>query len=78
MSDKVEGEYLTASTKWFNLTKGFGFLQLPGGGLDVFVHANALRKSGITAPLVEGQKVRFMLESGPKGSFASNISLVTD
>lgn len=65
-----------ASVKWYNVSKGFGFLQLPGGALDIFIHANQLRKSGINKALVEGQKVKFQLEQGPKGSFATNISLV--
>ncbi len=61
--------------KWFNKDKGFGFIQLPGGGLDIFVHANQLRKSGIERELLEGESVRFSTSKGPKGSFAVNISL---
>jgi len=77
MSDNVESPaFVYGSTKWFNAVKGFGFLQLPGGGLDVFVHANQLRKSGISRSLLEGEKVKFTLEQGPKGQFATNISLV--
>lgn len=62
--------------KWFNQTKGFGFFQLPGGGLDVFVHANQLRKSGINRTPVGGERFRFCIENGPKGQFATSISPV--
>lgn len=71
MSDEV-----VLVVKWFNTTKGFGFLQTPGSGLDVFVHANQLRKSGIVRSLVDGEKVRCCVETGPKGTFATNIALV--
>ena len=69
--DKVQG-----TIKWFNRDKGFGFIQLPGGGVDIFVHANQLRKSGIERALVEGEKVSFSTSKGPKGSFAVDISLL--
>lgn len=63
-------------TKWYNKEKGYGFIQLPGGGLDVFVHANQLRKSGIENGLNEGDKVTFSIDKGPKGAFATNIKRV--
>lgn len=70
MSDElVEGR-----CKWFNQTKGFGFLTMPGNALDVFLHANQLRKSGINHTPVEGERFKFCLNQGPKGSFATNIS----
>ena len=59
--------------KWYDTTKGYGFIQLPGGGLDVFVHANQLRKSGIENGLREGDKVSFTVSKGKKGAFAINI-----
>ncbi len=62
--------------KWFNSTKGFGFLQGSVSGMDVFVHANQLRKSGINRSLVDGEKVRCSVETGPKGVFATNVALV--
>lgn len=65
-------------TKWYNKAKGFGFIQLPEGGLDIFVHANQLRKSGIERALEEGEKVKFVLGKGPKGSFATDISIIKD
>lgn len=73
MSEGVEVQPIVAVCKWFNVSKGFGFLQLPGGGLDVFVHANQLRKSGIARPLIEGEKVYCCVEMGPKGQYATSI-----
>lgn len=71
-------EYITGCAKWFNKEKGFGFIQLPEGGMDVFVHANQLRKSGIERALQDGEKVKFVISKGPKGSFATNISFIKD
>ncbi len=48
----------TGTVKWFNATKGFGFIQPDNGGKDVFVHATALERAGMRG-LVEGQKVAF-------------------
>jgi CspA family cold shock protein len=62
------------SIKWFDFSKGYGFIKVPDGGLDVFVHANELRKSGIVK-ISDGDKVKFEMNTGPKGAFASNISL---
>jgi cold shock protein len=69
-------DLVTGICKWFDSDKGWGFITLPGGGVDVFVHINQLRKSGIDAPLNEGDKVRFATSKGSKGAFATNISLV--
>lgn len=70
-------KFVTGRCKWFNIDKGFGFIQLPGGALDVFIHANQLRKSGIDRCLTEGEEVKFTIERGPKGNFATNIVLVS-
>ncbi len=72
-----ESEFLTGRIKWFNKDKGFGFIQMPNGALDVFVHANQLRKSGLTFSLEEGEVVKFRMNTGDKGPFASNISKVS-
>jgi len=48
----------TGTVKWFNSTKGFGFIQLDNGGTDVFVHISAVERSGIRN-LIEGQKLRY-------------------
>ncbi|TNZ54375.1 cold-shock protein, partial [Vibrio parahaemolyticus] len=61
MSAKVTG-----SVKWFNETKGFGFLSQDNGGQDVFVHFNAIVADGFKT-LTEGQKVSFNVEQGKKG-----------
>ena len=76
MSDS-DGQFVRGQVKWFNPDKGWGFITLPGGGLDVFVHINDLKKSGIESPLNEGDKVRFETTKSFKGkSFATNILLV--
>ena len=51
--------------KWFNATKGFGFIQPDDGGADVFVHISAVERAGLGA-LREGQKISFELERDPK------------
>ena len=48
----------TGTVKWFNATKGFGFIQPDGGGTDVFVHISAVERAGMQS-LNEGQKVSF-------------------
>ena len=57
---------ITGTVKFYNVTKGFGFIQPDGGGKDVFVHATALERAGIRT-LNEGDKVSFVLEDDRKG-----------
>ncbi len=52
----------TGTVKWFNATKGFGFIQPDDGGKDVFVHISAVERSGMRG-LVEGQKIEFEVET---------------
>ncbi|MCS6796987.1 MAG: cold-shock protein [Myxococcota bacterium] len=61
----------TGTVKWFNNAKGFGFIKLPDGP-DVFVHYSQIAGDGFRT-LHEGQPVRFVLKSGPKGPFAENV-----
>ena len=63
------------TVKWFNATKGFGFIAPEGGSKDVFVHISAVERAGLTG-LADGQKVTFDLETGRDGrQSASNLSL---
>jgi CspA family cold shock protein len=63
----------TGSVKWFNETKGFGFLSQDNGGQDVFVHFNAIVSDGFKT-LTEGQKVSFNVEQGKKGPQATEVT----
>jgi CspA family cold shock protein len=56
----------TGTVKWFNSTKGYGFIQPEDGGRDVFVHVTALERAGIRG-LDDGQKVQYELETGRNG-----------
>ncbi len=62
------------TVKFFNTSKGFGFIAPEGGGKDVFVHASALEAAGIRS-LNEGQKVQFDIQPDARGSKAANLSL---
>ena len=62
----------TGTVKWFNESKGFGFIAPSDGGKDVFVHFSAISGSGFKT-LAEGQAVEFEVEDGPKGPQASNV-----
>jgi CspA family cold shock protein len=69
MSERIVG-----TVKWFNSSKGYGFLSREDGP-DVFVHFSAIQSQGYRT-LTEGQKVEFTVEKGPKGLQASNVVLV--
>lgn len=62
----------TGTVKWFNESKGFGFISPSEGGKDVFVHFSAVQSDGFRT-LAEGQAVSFDVEDGPKGPQASNV-----
>jgi CspA family cold shock protein len=63
------------TVKWFNSTKGFGFIQPEGGSRDVFVHISAVERAGLTG-LADNQKVTFDIESGRDGrESATNLAL---
>lgn len=66
----------TGTVKWFNATKGFGFIQPEDGGPDAFVHISAVERAGATT-LRDGQRVEFELVSGRNGkSSAENLVLL--
>ncbi|MEO0369009.1 MAG: cold-shock protein [Pseudomonadota bacterium] len=64
----------TGTVKWFNETKGFGFIEQEGGP-DVFAHYSAITGSGFKT-LAEGQKVEFQVKDGDRGPQAENIVVV--
>jgi len=69
MSNRVVG-----TVKWFNASKGYGFIERPGG-TDVFVHFSAIQSDGYRT-LQEGQKVEFSIEQGPKGLQAAQVTII--
>jgi CspA family cold shock protein len=64
----------TGTVKWFNATKGFGFIQPDGGGKDVFVHISAVEKAGYTN-LAEGAKVSFDVVPNRGKESAENLKI---
>lgn len=65
----------TGTVKWFNTTKGYGFIAPDDGGKDVFVHISAVQSAGLTG-LADNQKVTFEIESGRDGrQSATDIAL---
>ncbi len=60
------------TVKWFNESKGYGFITPQDGGKDVFVHHSAIQGGGFKT-LAEGQRVTFEIEKGPKGPSATKV-----
>jgi CspA family cold shock protein len=65
-------ERITGTVKWFNASKGYGFIARDGGE-DVFVHQSAIQAEGYRT-LAEGQRVEFEVEQGTKGAKANNVT----
>lgn len=66
----------TGTVKWFNTTKGYGFIAPDEGGKDVFVHISAVERSGLTG-LADDQKVEYELQDGRDGrQMASDLKLL--
>jgi cold shock protein len=61
--------------KWFNASKGYGFIEQEDGGPDVFVHHSGINATGFKT-LYDGDKVTFEIEQGPKGPSATNVTVV--
>jgi CspA family cold shock protein len=64
------------TVKWFNAEKGFGFIAVDGGGVDVFVHFSAIADTGGYRSLDEDQRVAFETTQGPKGPQASDVRVI--
>ena len=65
----------TGQVKWFNESKGFGFIEQNDGGKDVFVHFSAIMTDGFKT-LAEGQNVEFEIQDGQKGPSAVNVTAI--
>ena len=66
---------MLGAVKWFNDSKGFGFITPDGGGKDVFVHQSAIESSGFRS-LAEGDRVEFQTEQGAKGPQAKDVKKI--
>lgn len=75
MFQERELRMLTGTVKWFNDSKGYGFIRPDDGGKDVFVHHSAIQMKGFRT-LGEGERVTYEVEDGPKGQQAANVGKI--
>lgn len=74
-SSRLKGNTVaTGTVKWFNATKGFGFIQPQGGGKDVFVHISAVQRAGLTG-LNEGQQIEYEIVANRGRESAENLKV---
>ncbi len=69
-----DGEVVNGTVKWFNVSKGFGFVAPASGGKDIFVHIRALERSGLVV-LADGESVRVTIRQGAKGPEAERVEI---
>jgi cold shock protein len=74
ISREQGNDVATGTVKWFNATKGFGFIQPQGGGKDVFVHISAVQRAGLTG-LNEGQQIEYEIVSNRGRESAENLKV---
>jgi CspA family cold shock protein len=74
LPSQLERQMPNGTVKWFNPTKGFGFIQPDSGGADIFVHISAVERAGLSS-LNEGQKVSFDEERDPKKGKTSAVNI---
>ncbi len=75
-SSYAGGEVVEGKVKWFNVTRGFGFVAPQGGGQDIFVHSRALQRSGLDG-IADGEQVRVTVRQGMKGPEAERIEILS-
>lgn len=75
MGNQAFGARVKGTVKWFNDSKGFGFITPESGSKDVFVHQSAILSAGFRT-LAEGDVVEFTIEQGPKGPSAASVQKI--
>lgn len=72
-----ESKPLNGIVKWYNVAKGYGFIKVEGRDKDIFFHAKQWMASAMATLPIEGETVQFVLNEGPKGSFATQMQRPT-
>ena len=76
LTEPKESSMATGTVKWYNETKGYGFIQPDNGGKDVFVHISAVERAGLRG-LAEGQKISYEVEADRRSGKESAVDLKT-